>query len=60
MVARFDRSVSETTARCLLGATNSDLYPELDCSGIAPLLKFTWELRRDGQFGGSGSILWRL
>jgi len=55
MVARFDRSVSETTARCLLGATNSDLYPELDCSGIAPLLKFTWELRRDGQFGGSGS-----
>jgi hypothetical protein len=51
MAVRFDPSVSETSARCLLGATKS----ELDCVGIAPLLKFSWELRRDGQFAGEGS-----
>lgn len=55
MEVQFDRSVSDTTARCLLGATKSELRPDLDCTGTAPLLKFSWELRRDGQFDGSGS-----
>jgi hypothetical protein len=55
MVVRFDPRVPEATARCLLGATKSDLRPDLDCSGTSPLLKFSWELRRDGQSRGSGS-----
>jgi len=55
MDVMFDRSVPEAHARCLLGATKSEIRPELDCSRTAPLLKFTWELRRDGQFAGSGS-----
>jgi hypothetical protein len=48
-------AISETTAKCLLGATKSERYPDLDCSNIKPALKFSWELRRDGQAGGSGS-----
>jgi len=55
MRVHFGSAVSETTARCLLGATKSDRYPDLDCSNITPGLKFSWELRRDGQTGGSGS-----
>jgi len=55
MRVHFGSTVSETTARCLLGATKSDRYPDLDCSNITPGLKFSWELRRDGQTGGSGS-----
>lgn len=55
MAVQFDRSVSDATARCLLGATRSELRPDLDCTGIVPVLKFSWELRRDGQFDGSGS-----
>ncbi|MGC2283796.1 MAG: hypothetical protein WA542_00975 [Candidatus Acidiferrum sp.] len=55
MRVHFGSAVSETTARCLLGATKSDRYPDLDCSNITPALKFSWELRRDGQTGGSGS-----
>lgn len=55
MDVQFDQSVSDSTARCLLGATKSELRPDLDCTGIEPLLKFSWELRRDGQYDGSGS-----
>ena len=55
MRVHFGSALSETTARCLLGATKSERYPDLDCSNIAPALKFSWELRRDGQTGGSGS-----
>jgi len=55
MKVHFDGAVSETTARCLLGATKSDRYPDLDCGNIQPVLKFSWELRRDGHTGGSGS-----
>ncbi len=55
MRVHFGSAVSETTARCLLGATKSDRYPDLDCSNITPGLKFSWELRRDGQTGGGGS-----
>jgi hypothetical protein len=55
MSVHFGSAVPETTARCLLGATKSDRYPDLDCSNITPSLKFSWELRRDGQTGGSGS-----
>jgi hypothetical protein len=51
----FDQSVPDAHARCLLGATKSEIRPDLDCSSTAPLLKFSWELRRDGQFAGSGS-----
>lgn len=55
MAVQFDQSVSNDTARCLLGATKSERYPDLDCAKIAPLLKFSWELRCDGRVGGSGS-----
>jgi hypothetical protein len=55
MVVRFDGSVSDATAKCLLGATKSPLRPDLDCSGTSPLLMFSWELRRDGRVGPSGS-----
>lgn len=55
MVVRLDGSVSDATAKCLLGATKSELRPDLDCSGTSPLLMFSWELRRDGQVGASGS-----
>jgi hypothetical protein len=55
MRVHFGSAISETTARCLLGATKSERYPDLDCSNIKPALKFSWELRRDGQAGGSGS-----
>jgi len=55
MNVRFGSAISETMARCLLGATKSDRYPDLDCGDTAPVLEFTWELRRDGQTGGSGS-----
>ena len=55
MRVHFGSPLSETTARCLLGATKSERYPDLDCSNITPALKFSWELRRDGQTGGSGS-----
>ncbi|MGC1367355.1 MAG: hypothetical protein WA829_16795, partial [Candidatus Acidiferrum sp.] len=55
MSVHFGNAVPETTARCLLGATKSDRYPDLDCSNITPSLKFSWELRRDGQTIGSGS-----
>ena len=55
MKVQFGSAVSETTARCLLGATKSERYPDLDCSNISPVLKFSWELRRDGHTGGTGS-----
>jgi hypothetical protein len=55
MMVRFDRTVSETEARCLLGATKSPSGGDLDCSGVAPVLQFSWQLRRDGEAGGSGS-----
>jgi hypothetical protein len=55
MKVRFGSAISETMARCLLGATKSERYPDLDCGNFTPDLKFTWELRRDGQTGGSGS-----
>jgi hypothetical protein len=55
MVVRLDGSVSDTTAKCLLGATKSELYPNLDCRGTSPLLMFSWELRRDGRVGANGS-----
>jgi hypothetical protein len=55
MRVHFGGPVSETTARCLLGATKSERYPDLDCGNIPPVLKFSWELRRDGQTGGNGS-----
>jgi hypothetical protein len=29
--------------------------PNLDCGSIAPIFRFTWELRQDGQIVGSGS-----
>src|SRR5271155_343585 len=32
----FDQSVPDAHARCLLGATNSEILPDLDCSGTAP------------------------
>ena len=51
----FEGVVPETTARCLLGATKSDVHPDLDCSNVAPVLKFAWQLDRDGQTDGSGS-----
>src|SRR5258707_13800651 len=38
----FGRPLSETTARCLLGATQFDRYPDLDCITISRGLKFPW------------------
>jgi hypothetical protein len=55
MVVRFDGSVPDATAKCLLGAKKSELRPNLDCNGTLPLLMFSWELRRDGRVGASGS-----
>jgi hypothetical protein len=55
MYVMFDRSEPRTTAICLLGGEKSELYADLDCTHTAPLLKFSWELSRDGQFAGSGS-----
>lgn len=52
---RFDGAVSDTDARCLLGAKDSELRPDLDCGSIAPVFRFIWELRQDGQIVGSGS-----
>jgi hypothetical protein len=52
----FDRSLSVDSARCLLGATR-ETRPDLDCSHTAALLRFSWELSRDGQAAGSGSSI---
>lgn len=52
---RFDGAVSDADARCLLGAKDSEVRPNLDCGSIAPVFRFTWELRQDGQIVGSGS-----
>lgn len=55
MLVRFDGKVSTTEAICLLGGIKSDLHPDLNCGDTAPLLKFSWQLQRDGKVGGSGS-----
>lgn len=52
---RFDGAVSDTAAKCLLGAKDSELRPDLDCGSIAPVFRFMWDLRQDGQIVGSGS-----
>lgn len=52
---RFDGAISEADARCLLGAKDSELQPDLDCRSITPVFSFLWELRQDGQFAGNGS-----
>ena|SRR5438874_5096956 len=52
---KFDGAISDADARCLLGAKDSEVRPDLDCGIIAPVFRFTWELRQDGQFLGSGS-----
>jgi hypothetical protein len=36
MRVHFGSAISETTARCLLGATKSERYPDLDCRNIKP------------------------
>jgi hypothetical protein len=51
----FDRSVLPGAAKCLLGGRTLGFNAELECKNTAPLLKFAWELRRDGQSGGTGS-----
>ncbi len=56
MKVHFGSAISETTARCLLGAAKSELYPDLDCTNITPAFKFSWELHRDGQILGSGHL----
>jgi hypothetical protein len=38
-----------------LGAKDSELRPDLDCGSIAPVFRFTWELRQDGQIVDAGS-----
>lgn len=55
MLVRFDGKVSAAQAMCLLGGIKSDLHPDLNCGDAAPLLKFSWQLERDGQVGWSGS-----
>jgi hypothetical protein len=55
MQVRFDGKVSATEAICPLGGIKSDLHPDLNCGDTAPLLKFSWQLKRDGKVGGSGS-----
>jgi hypothetical protein len=55
MRVRFDRGIPADFARCVLGAQKSQLGPDLDCKTIAPALKFSWALSRDGKNGGTGS-----
>lgn len=55
MKVHFGSAISETTAKCLLGAAKSEPYPDLDCTNITPAFKFSWELHRDGQTFGVGS-----
>jgi hypothetical protein len=54
MWIKFDRSISPHEAHCLLGAQNSELNTELDCKDFEPLLKFSWELSRNGESGATG------
>src|SRR5258708_1031119 len=55
MWVRFDRSIPLDTARCLLGGQKSELDGDLDCKNTAPLLKFFWQLSRDGKNGAEGA-----
>jgi hypothetical protein len=55
MRVRFDRSVSADFARCVLGAQKSQPGAEIGCKSIAPALKFSWALSRDGKKGFTGS-----
>jgi hypothetical protein len=55
MWVQSDRNIPLTTVKCLLGARKSELdAKELDCTNTPPLLKFSWELSRDGKSGGTG------
>ena len=51
---RFAPNLPQTTAECLLGGRVPG-EAEPDCGNTAPVLKFSWELSRDGQSGGTGS-----
>jgi hypothetical protein len=55
MWVRFDRGIPLDAARCVLGAQKSELHADLDCKNTLPLLKFSWELSRDGKNGAEGS-----
>jgi len=55
MWVQFDRSVSRDGALCLLGAQKSELHVDVACKDLAPLLKFSWSLSRDGKNGATGS-----
>jgi hypothetical protein len=55
MWVRFDRGIPLDAARCLLGAQKSELHADLNCKNTLPLLKFSWELSRDGKNGAEGS-----
>jgi hypothetical protein len=52
---KFDGEISDADARCLLGANDPELHPDLDCRAIAPVFGFIWELRQDGQIVGRGT-----
>jgi hypothetical protein len=49
----FDPSISLATASCLLGGQESD--PSLECAGIPPSFRFSWQLFCDGQPSGTGT-----
>jgi hypothetical protein len=54
MSVRFDRNISHTRAVCFLGG--QELDQSLDCKDSPPLLKFSWQIFRDGQqMGTSGT-----
>jgi len=55
MTAQFDHTVTPDVARCLLGERKSALHPDLVCTDIPPLLKFTWAVNSDGKNLGTGS-----
>ena len=47
MCVRFDRDISHTRVVCFLGG--QELDQSLDCKDSPPLLKFSWQIFRDGQ-----------
>lgn len=53
MSVRFDSNISQTRAVCFLGG--QELDQSLDCKDSPPLLKFSWQIFRDGQLGTTGT-----
>jgi len=55
MSVQVDRNIPATTASCLLGGHKPEVDMAMACKNTPALLKFSWELSRDGQAGGTGT-----